>query len=352
MASITSPFDTSTLPSHSTAEISYVSKGSKAGGDRDNGGRNDAGADAGQKQAGGGNIVVGGRAASKAEGIVTESMRVYDARPGLGKFDIDTHGFVIASLRTTIPETLKTLLGDPEDRLIRGTFWREVEELARRSVRTGDGRYPRYVFAVATQKFTGQASHRIGASGGDVRSEVQGSYAKVAHADFSEVVFDGAYKMFVKRGVPEAEAQDLDIMFVNAWKPYGQTVRDNPLAILDWTSVDPAIDVHVHPRGSPVAKSNGAPIIYVSEVTHSPAHRWVYLPEQRSDEVWLFKQADSRAENKLPSTLAQYGFHVSFALPDDPGKENRTRQSIAIRLILGFERRSHGNQERGPKAAL
>ena len=48
---------------------------------------------------------------------------------------------------------------------------------------------------------------------------------KRAHADFSEVVFDGAWKMFVKRGVPEAAARNLDILFVNAWKPYGQTVR-------------------------------------------------------------------------------------------------------------------------------
>ena len=40
--------------------------------------------------------------------------------------------------------------------------------------------------------------------------------------------------MLTKRGVPELEAKDLDLVFVNTWKPYGQTVADNPLALLDF----------------------------------------------------------------------------------------------------------------------
>ena len=42
----------------------------------------------------------------------------------------------------------------------------------------------------------------------DVSAGVQADYARVAHADFSEVVFDGAYKMLAKRGVPENEARE------------------------------------------------------------------------------------------------------------------------------------------------
>ena len=53
----------------------------------------------------------------------------------------------------------------------------------------------RYVFALGTQKFTEDKSR--GAFG---------SYSRSAHADFSEVVFDSAYKMLTKRGVPEKEA--------------------------------------------------------------------------------------------------------------------------------------------------
>ena len=40
--------------------------------------------------------------------------------------------------------------------------------------------------------------------------------------------------------------------------------------------------------------------IYSSELSYNPNHRWFYLPEQRDDEVWFFKQGDSRAVNKEP----------------------------------------------------
>lgn len=150
-----------------------------------------------------------------------------------------------------------------------------------------------------------------------------------------EQVFDGAWKMLAKRGVPEKEAKDdLDVMFVNCWKPFGQTVRDNPFAILDWSSVDVDNDVHIVPRGSPTTR--GA--IYGTGITFNPDHRWVYLPEQRDDELWLFKQADSRAVNKQPHSLAQFGFHQAWKLPDDPGSENKTRRSLALRLVLAFEK--------------
>ena len=169
---------------------------------------------------------------------------------------------------------------------------------------------------------------------------ISATYARVAHADFSEVVFDKAYKMLTKRGVPEEEAKDLDLMFVNVWKPFGQTVQDNPFAILDWTSVDAAKDVHYHPRGKPTKKGG----IYGTSVTFNPNHRWVYLPEQRDDELWIFKQADSRSVDAKPASLAQYGFHTSWKLPNDPGKGTNTRRSIALRLVLGFEK--------SPKARL
>ena len=107
--------------------------------------------------------------------------------------------------------------------------------------------------------------------------------------------------MLTKRGVAETEAKALDLMFVNVWKPYGQTVKDNPFTILDWTSVDPGNDVHVKLRGEQSTK--GA--VYNTMVSYNPSHRWVYLPDQQDDEVWIFKQADSRAFNKEPAKLAQ-----------------------------------------------
>lgn len=263
---------------------------------------------------------------------VREEMCVYDVRPVQDKLDIDVHGFTFANLTTSLSQTPEVIF-DADETEIRKIYWPEVEALAKRTVRS-DGRLPKYVFALATQKFVPEKAAREKVE--DPFGSLAATYSRNAHADFSEVVFDSAYKMLTKRGISEAEAQTLDLMFVNAWKPFGQTVKDNPLTILDWTSVDPEVDVHIHPRGKPTTK--GA--IYLSLVTHNPQHRWAYLPDQRDDEVWLFKQADSRAVNKKPASLAQYGFHQSWKLPNDPGNDNKTRRSIAVRLLLAYEKRS------------
>jgi hypothetical protein len=130
-------------------------------------------------------------------------------------------------------------------------FWPEVEELVKRTVQSG-GRQPKYAFALATQKFVPEEAERKKSV--NPFGSIAATYSRIAHADFSEVVFDRAYKMLTKRGVPEDEAKSLDLMLVNVWKPFGQTVRDNPFAILDWTSVDADRDVHVHRRGKQTTK--------------------------------------------------------------------------------------------------
>ena len=245
-------------------------------------------------------------------------MKIFDVRPDLESLDIDTHGFCVANLKTSLSETLEVLLEEREV-IIREIYWPEIIELARRTIVT-DGRRPKYVFALGTQKFTEEKSRGL-----------LGSYARAAHADFADVVFDRAHKMLTKRGVPEEEALNLDLIFVNTWKPFGRVVSDNPLAILDWTTVDPARDVHGLPRGASVEKGN----ILVSTVTHNPAHRWMYLANMTPEEVWFFKQADSRPARP---GLSRHAFHTSFRQPDDEGAE-RSRRSIAVRLLCAFEPR-------------
>lgn len=245
-------------------------------------------------------------------------MTIIDVRPDLASLDLDTQGFCVANLETSLPETLDVLLEEREIK-IREIFWPEIVELARRTI-VSDGRSPKYVFALGTQKFTEDKSRGL-----------LGSYARAAHADFADVVFDRAHKMLTKRGVPEAEALNLDLMFVNTWKPFGRVVLDNPLAILDWTTLDASRDVHGLPRGSSVEKGN----ILVSTVTHNPSHRWIYLSNMTPDEVWFFKQADSRPARP---GLSRHAFHTSFRQPGDEGAE-RTRRSIAVRLLCAFEPR-------------
>jgi len=247
-------------------------------------------------------------------------MQIYDARPAQHKLTIDQHGFFVARLKNTaLPETIEVLLEEGEH-AIRSIYWPEVCDLVQRTLLTGDGRRPKYVFALGTQKFTEDKSRGL-----------LGSYSRSAHADFSDVVFDGAYKMLTKRGVPEQEALSMDLMLVNAWRPFGQVIHDNALTVLDWTSVDPSRDAHGQPRGAPITKGN----ILAAMVTYNPQHRWVYLPQMTPEEVWVFKQADSRDL----AGVAKHAFHTSFKdIGQDGTDESRTRRSIAIRLMCAFEK--------------
>ena len=255
----------------------------------------------------------------------THEMEICNARPFLNDLSIDTNGFVRLTIQTKLTETLDVLFEEKEQQ-IRSIYWPEIIELARENIQTSDGRKPKYVFALGTQKFTEDKSRGL-----------LGSYSRSAHADFSDVVFDGAYKMLTKRGVGQMEAQSLDLMFVNAWRPFGRVVSDNPLCILDWRTVDPNADVHGLKRGQKVVKGN----IYGSTVTYNANHRWMYLPNMTPNEVWFFKQADSR-EN-IPG-LCKHAFHTSFRQPGQ-GSDVRGRRSIAVRLICGFEKANEGNSK-------
>ena len=65
-------------------------------------------------------------------------------------------------------------------------------------------------------------------------------------------------------------------------------MADNPLAILDWSSVSLS-DLYRIPSGLPMTP--GEP---PQRITFNPDHRWVYVPGMRPDEVLFFKQGDTR----------------------------------------------------------
>ncbi len=61
------------------------------------------------------------------------------------------------------------------------------------------------------------------------------------------------------------------------------------------------------------------------------------MPNMQPDEIFLFKQADSRPyTSPARPGLSKHAFHTSFRLPTDDGTD-RARRSIAVRLICAFE---------------
>ena len=171
------------------------------------------------------------------------------------------------------------------------------------------------------------------------------AFARFAHVDWVHSA-SGAADAAVERlraqlvrklGLAEEEAGKLELCTVNTWQPWRQTVRANPLALLDAASVDLERDTMKYSfAGSGLREqgfsknavgADGTPLI---GLTHSPQHRWVWYSEMREDECLVFKQMDTRRDSS-----ARLVFHSSFDNPcTEEGAEGR--RSIETRVICGF----------------
>lgn len=240
------------------------------------------------------------------------------------KLRIDKHAIIVVPLKSQLPDDLEVMLDEKETELKR-TYFPELEELVKKFVVRDDGRRPLHALCVGSQKFTEDKSRGY-----------MGAYSRQAHSDmtgpkgpWAPVLFGNALKMLKARGVSEAEARKMDLMFISAWRPFSYNVKDNPLTLLDWTSVDPDKDVYTLPKGTKLTM--GEPI---QRVLYNPNHRWLYVPNMTPQEVYVIKQSDSRGD--LIPGLAQHAFHTSIRLPGDSGND-RTRRSIVVRMLLLFE---------------
>ncbi|KAF5686955.1 methyltransferase [Fusarium circinatum] len=109
----------------------------------------------------------------------------------------------------------------------------------------------------------------------------------------------------------------------SAWKPLIGPSNDWPLAVCDARTVDYTKD------------TMPCDIVYSQWVTenqqihYNPEHKWYYLPDQTTDEVLLFKSAESSAKK------AQAVPHGSFHNPK-ARKDERPRESIDCRFIVFY----------------
>jgi len=90
---------------------------------------------------------------------------------------------------------------------------------------------------------------------------------------------------------------------INIWRPLGPNpITNKPLTLCDYTSID--VDKDVVPliiRGD-----NKTFTGYTISCNTQDTHKWYYLKEMRSNEMFVFKIYDSKPD------VAQYTFHTAF----------------------------------------
>lgn len=113
-------------------------------------------------------------------------------------------------------------------------------------------------------------------------------------------------------------------LFINVWRPIGDTVYDAPLALCDAGSVAPA---DLLPADL-IYKDRTGEIYYA---TYNERHRWLYVPQMEPHEVILLKNYDSANDGRARLTP-----HAAFLDPTAP-PHARPRQSIEVRAIAFFD---------------
>lgn len=232
---------------------------------------------------------------SKVEDVSTS---VHDIRQHIDKYTLEKNGFQY------VKDTVSGLQDAKTEDEIRELLLPATEELVKKV--TG---------AHKVITFT----HRIRSLAEDSNKRADNKApAHSVHTDFTSA---GALKQLenVIRDPAERAALETDrVLAINVWRPL-KTIKRDPLAMLDWQSVQPE---DIKPLKMIFNESAWNEF---GKVTYSPRHKWVYLEGQTPEEPVIFSQFDSRAPDGMMLP------HSAFVDPRWVGEE--ARQSIEIKMF-------------------
>ena len=249
---------------------------------------------------------------------------IQDARTceagGLGAWQLAMHGFEFVSAPTPI--------GDFHDReQIRRDYMPRVLDLIKAETRAI------CAFPIGQQVRTEETGRGTSSS----------SYARFAHSDYGPEFEPLLRRLLVTRyGFGEAEARSCGMACLGFWTPIDHPAYKDPLCLLDCSSVEFDREMvryiyqgELHfdskrPAAERVpAAAQDAPAI---APLYSPAHRWYFAPDMRTDEAVIFKQYDWR-----PGVAARACWHDSFRDRfHDTWQECPGRRSIEFRILATF----------------
>jgi len=111
------------------------------------------------------------------------------------------------------------------------------------------------------------------------------------------------------------EGKDFDVL--NVWRPLRGPNNDWPLAMCDWTTINPSTDIRVNDAIRRDRVDENA-ILHFNE-----KHKWYFMRDQSVEDLIVFRNADSFGKR------AQ-GFHCSVLNPEASGQ---LRESVEVRCV-------------------
>jgi len=133
----------------------------------------------------------------------------------------------------------------------------------------------------------------------------------------------------VIRHLPEADVPALlskRFQIINLWRPIGYAAIDRPLALCDYSTIDPQTDLVPSTLRYPDREGE------IFQVKFNNKHAWKYVKGMTPEEVVLIKCFDSVQDGSIASLTP----HTAFIDPTTPPGAP-LRQSIELRLLVFYD---------------
>lgn len=281
-----------------------------------------------------------GTAFEKRRKHVPHDVNIADLRPIKDEFKIDNAGFELINHKTAVKD-----FSNQEE--VERLYYPEVKEM----IKKASGASEVHVVSHMSRKSTFNDAQEDAKTKKDTDFVTKNNPARFVHVDQS---YRGA-EQILYLNLPEEEA-DRRVKkrwaIMNIWQPFGKPVKKDPLAFVDYRTVDEddfrTVVANLPPPGAgeygnvsknlvhkPRAEysSNGeqAAKYEVTNMAHNPNQRWYYASDMTPEEAWVFKIFDSKNDGR-----AKCAVHSSFPLE---GQDDTTdpRTSVEVRCFVFWD---------------
>ncbi|KZO90307.1 hypothetical protein CALVIDRAFT_569167 [Calocera viscosa TUFC12733] len=136
----------------------------------------------------------------------------------------------------------------------------------------------------------------------------------------------GAERVFLHLGEDAERLSKGRVQIVNVWRPIRGPIRDYPLAVADYRSLNPETDL----QATDLRYPNRTGETY--SIRYGDHQKWYYIKDQQPDDVLLLKCYESEVE----PGRARLTPHTAFFNKDSLTQEFEPRQSIEVRVLVFY----------------
>ena len=229
---------------------------------------------------------------------------IIDCREVQGKkpFDLDREGFLLTKMSPAASD-----LRDSEK--VETLYYAQIKALLR-ELTGADHVFP-YQHQIRTED----------------PSDFNNAYARFIHSDYGmENRNKTATTALAEWGIELDHSKKWDFAWYNLWQPIDWEVQQNPLAIIDFTTLERDDLVGYYYTGD----AGGRGGLFRSTMpVFNPGHRVCFFSRMQTDEIMVFKQLETRKGRALSCP------HTSFDDPNAPS-DALPRRSIETRTMCAF----------------